>query len=142
MKARLNGKNPNISLLLSCLRSTGFFFTFTSNTIFSCNSKGLIDERTRFNIFRDATAHRFKSYMGAFHNSPLYAWDEGFLALTADMVYVRDDLVKEKKLDVFSGMIVQSLYVGGAALVISAGLLIFTVTKARKKEEDVNREEK
>ena len=82
--------------------------------------------------------------MGAFHNSPLYAWDEGFLALTADMVYVRDDLVKEKKLDVFSGMIVQSLYVGGAALVISASLLIFTVTKARKKkkEEDVNREEK
>ncbi|RQD78407.1 MAG: cytochrome C [Candidatus Syntrophonatronum acetioxidans] len=106
--------------------------------------EGLIDERTRFNIFRDATAHRFKSYMGAFHNSPLYAWDEGFLALTADMVYVRDDLVKEKKLDVFSGMIIQSLYVGSAALVISAGLFIFTVTKVRKKkkEEEGNREEK
>lgn len=105
--------------------------------------EGLIDERTRFNTFRDATANRFATYMGAFHNSPLYAWDKGFLALTSDMVYLRDDLIQEKKLDIFGGKIKQSLFLGGTALVIAAGLLAFTVvTVKRKKKEEGSSNEK
>ncbi len=96
---------------------------------------GLIDERTRFNIFRDATAHRFAAFMGAFHNSPLYAWDKGFLPLSADMVHLRDNLVKEKKLDIFGGKIMQSLFLGGAALFIAVGGIFFTVVWVRKKEK-------
>ncbi len=104
--------------------------------------EGLIDERTRFNIFRDATANRFAAFMGAFHNSPLYSWDKGFLPLTANMVHLRDDLVKEKKLDVFAGKIQQSLLLGGAALLAASGLIVFTVVsvKKKKKEEEKTKE--
>ena len=42
-----------------------------------------IDDRTRFGLYRDSTAHRFSAYMGGFHNSPEHAWDEGYEALVS-----------------------------------------------------------
>ena len=60
----------------------------------------LIDDKTRFGIFREATAHRFATYMGGFHNSANYAWDEGYLGLVSGIVAERDNAIRTKKLSI------------------------------------------
>ncbi len=60
----------------------------------------LIDEQTRFSIYRESTAHRFSAYMGGFHNSDNYAWDRGYLALVQGIVAERDQAIKTKKLSI------------------------------------------
>ena len=50
----------------------------------------VIDDKTRFSIYREGTAHRFSTFMGGFHNSAKYAWDEGYLALAQTLIGERD----------------------------------------------------
>ena len=54
----------------------------------------VIDDKTRFTIYREGTAHRFSAYMGGFHNSPKYAWDEGYLALAQTLIGERDAAIQ------------------------------------------------
>jgi hypothetical protein len=87
--------------------------------------EGLIDDRTRFNIYRDGTAHRFSAYMGGFHNSPEHAWDDGYLALVSGLVAERDQMVQTKMLSVIRGKMGQVLGLGIAGAV---GLVVALVT--------------
>ncbi len=60
-------------------------------------TEGLIDAKTKNSLLRNALAHRFSAYMGAFHGSHEAAWDEGYLALTDDLIKVRDTYTQLKK---------------------------------------------
>lgn len=89
--------------------------------------EGLIDDKTRFNLYRDSTAHRFATYMGGFHNSPQHAWDEGYLTLVSNLVAERDQLVQTKMLSMIRGKMSQVLGLGIAGV---AGLVLALVTIA------------
>jgi hypothetical protein len=97
--------------------------------------EGLIDDRTRFNLYRDSTAHRFSAYMGGFHNSPEHAWDEGYLALVSGLVAERDQMVQTKMLSMIRGKIGQILplaIAGAAGLVVAIVSLVLVVWLWRK----------
>ena len=55
---------------------------------------GIIDDKTRFSMYREGTAHRFSTFMGGFHNSAKYAWDEGYLALAQTLIGERDAAIE------------------------------------------------
>jgi hypothetical protein len=80
----------------------------------------LIDERTRFSIYRESTAHRFSAYMGGFHNSANYAWDRGYLELVQGLVAERDQAIETKKLSMIRGKVGQLLILGIAGLSVAA----------------------
>lgn len=91
------------------------------------HNQNLIDDQSRFMIYRDSTAHRFATFMGGFHNSPLYSWDKGYLGLTSDMLALRDNAMAAKK-----ASIVQIAVMVIAVLVI---LLILTAIYLHKKRK-------
>ena len=86
----------------------------------------LIDERTRFSIYRESTAHRFSAYMGGFHNSANYAWDRGYLALVQGIVAERDQAIETKKLSVIREKVGQLMILGitGLSIAIISVLLV------------------
>ncbi|MFC1802450.1 hypothetical protein ACFL0D_00620 [Thermoproteota archaeon] len=67
----------------------------------------IIDARTRFSFYREGTEHRFSVYMGGFHNSAKYAWDEGYLALAQTLIGKRDAAISHiyNSAGVFLGII-------------------------------------
>ncbi len=81
---------------------------------------GLIDDKTRFSIYRESTAHRFSTFMGGFHNSANYAWDRGYLELVSGIVAERDTAIKLKKLS-----IIQNLSIAGLAIALGSLFLVF-----------------
>ena len=70
---------------------------------------GVIDNMTRFGIYREGTANRFSAYMGGFHNSAKFAWDEGYLALAQTLVSERDAAIEAKKISMMLPMIQDNL---------------------------------
>ena len=102
--------------------------------------EGLIDEMTRFGIYREATAHRFSTYMGGFHNSANFAWDEGYLAMVTGLVHERDSLIERKKLSMIRGKMGQivPMSIAGLAIAIlgllSAGFLLIRYGRMKKKK--------
>jgi hydroxylamine dehydrogenase len=88
---------------------------------------GLIDDMTRFGMYREATSHRFAAFMGGFHGSPNHAWDEGYLELVSGAVAARDGAIVQKKLSVIQGKLPQFLGFGIAGVV---GLVIALVAVA------------
>jgi hydroxylamine dehydrogenase len=105
---------------------------------------GLIDEKTRFAIYRESTAHRFATFMGGFHNSALYAWDKGYLGLASDIVHVRDDAINTKKLSIIRGKMAQltGMAAGSGLLAILALAFGFYNRRAHKKENHDNEQGK
>ncbi|MDW7650311.1 MAG: multiheme c-type cytochrome [Bacillota bacterium] len=100
-------------------------------------AEGLIDEQTRFGIYRESTAHRFATFMGGFHNSALYAWDKGYLGLATDIVHVRDDAITTKKLSVIRGKIGQLTGIAGGSgilALLALGYAVYT-RRGQKKEQ-------
>lgn len=98
--------------------------------------EGLIDERTRFGIYREATAHRFSTYMGGFHNSANFAWDEGYLELVSGIVAERDSLVQKKKLSMIRQKMGQlfPLAVSGLGIALaSISVLLWMMIRNRLK---------
>lgn len=85
--------------------------------------EGLIDERSRFGIYREATAHRFSTYMGGFHNSANFAWDEGYLELVSGIVAERDSMIQKKKLSMIRQKMGQIFPLAVSGLVIAAAAL-------------------
>jgi hypothetical protein len=104
----------------------------------------LIDERTRFGIYRESTAHRFATFMGGFHNSALYAWDKGYLGLASDIVHVRDDAITTKKLSVIRGKIGQLTAMAAASGVLALLALAFGMNARRgqKNKQSDNKQDK
>ena len=104
--------------------------------------EGLIDDRTRFNIYRDGTARRFSAYMGGFHNSPEHAWDEGYLALVSGLVAERDQMVQTKMLSMIRGKMGQALGLGIAGAVglvvalVGMGLLFWFWRRSSKPQAE------
>ena len=102
--------------------------------------EGLIDDPTRFNMYRDSTAHRFSAYMGGFHNSPKHAWDEGYLALVSGLVAERDQMVQTKMLSMIRGKMGQALGLGIAGAVglvlalVCLGLLVWLWRRSSKAQ--------
>ncbi len=97
--------------------------------------EGLIDDKTRFSIYREATAHRFSAYMGGFHNSANYAWDEGYLELVSGIVAERDHLIVTKKLSVIRSKMGQIMPIGITALavaLVSIFLVLWVLIRNRK----------
>ncbi|HZK25687.1 MAG TPA: multiheme c-type cytochrome [Oscillospiraceae bacterium] len=90
--------------------------------------QNLVDEQSRFMIYRDSTAHRFATFMGGFHNSALYSWDKGYLGLTSDMVALRDRAITAKK-----ASLVQTAVI--AAVVLIFLLIITTIYLLRKRKQ-------
>ncbi len=88
---------------------------------------GLIDEQTRFGIYRESTAHRFSTFMGGFHNSANYAWDRGYLALVSGVVAERDKAIEVKKISVIRGKITQLLVIGITGLVVALVSLVLVL---------------
>lgn len=98
--------------------------------------EGLIDDRTRFGIYREATAHRFSAYMGGFHNSANFAWDEGYLELVSGIVAERDSLIQKKKLSMIRqkmGQIVPMTISGLAIAVAALAAVLWMVIRKRLK---------
>jgi F0F1-type ATP synthase membrane subunit c/vacuolar-type H+-ATPase subunit K len=93
---------------------------------------GLIDDKTRFSIYRDSTAHRFATFMGGFHNSALYAWDKGYLGLATDIIALRDQAIDTKKMSI---VIIAQVVLSVLALL--AIVLALIVLYRRKKKKDV-----
>jgi hypothetical protein len=104
--------------------------------------EGLIDDRTRFNLYRDSTAHRFSAYMGGFHNSPEHAWDEGYLALVSGLVAERDQVVQTKMLSMIRGKMGQliPLAIAGAlglvVALVGAALLVWLWRRSSKPQAE------
>jgi hypothetical protein len=104
--------------------------------------EGLIDDRTRFNLYRDSTAHRFSAYMGGFHNSPEHAWDEGYLALVSGLVAERDQAVQTKMLSMIRGKMGQLIplaiagAVGLVVALVGAGLLVWLWRRSSKLQAE------
>jgi hypothetical protein len=101
-------------------------------------NEGLIDEKTRFSIYREATAHRFSTYMGGFHNSAKYAWDEGYLALVGNTIAERDNLMVEMKLHMIRGKMGQVLPLSIAGLAVAvcaaaAGVIAIVLLRKRRR---------
>ncbi len=97
--------------------------------------EGSIDDMTRFSIYREATAHRFSAYMGGFHNTANFAWDEGYLELVSGIVAERDNLIVTKKLSIIQGKIGEILPIGIAGLavaLVSISLVIWMLIRNRK----------
>jgi hydroxylamine dehydrogenase len=90
----------------------------------------LIDEQSRFMIYRDGTAHRFATFMGGFHNSALYSWDKGYLGLTSKMLALRDRAMAAKK-----AQIVQIAVIAALVLVVSLIVSFIYLHKRNKKEK-------
>lgn len=101
---------------------------------------GLIDEQTRFGIYRESTAHRFATFMGGFHNSALYAWDKGYLGLASDIVNVRDGAINTKKLSVIRGKIGQLTGLAGGSGLLALGALGAIYIERRKRKKLINTE--
>ena len=102
--------------------------------------EGLIDDKTRFSIYREATAHRFATYMGGFHNSANYAWDEGYLGLVGNTIAERDSLMVEMKLHMIRGKMGQVLplsIAGLAIAVLSAAVGITALVIHRRRRRPV-----
>ena len=97
---------------------------------------GLIDDQTRFGIYRESTAHRFSTFMGGFHNSANYAWDRGYLELVSGLVAERDKAIEVKKISMIRGKISQLLILGIAGLIValvSLFLVLWFRFKSSKK---------
>ena len=95
--------------------------------------EGIIDDRSRFSIYREATAHRFSAYMGGFHNSANYAWDEGYLELVSGIVAERDHLVVQKKLSMIRGKMGQIMPLSIAGLALASASLLFALWLALRR---------
>jgi hydroxylamine dehydrogenase len=98
-------------------------------------NEGIIDDKTRFSIYREATAHRFSTYMGGFHNSANYAWDEGYLGLVTGTIGERDSLMVEMKLHMIRGKMGQVLplsIAGLAVAVVSVFGVLFLLIRNRR----------
>ncbi len=87
------------------------------------HEEGLIDEMTKNSMMREALAHRFSAYMGTFHGAHEAAWDEGYLALSDDLIHARDTMIEQKKLSMIKDkMGKQFLLSTGAAILAIFGL--------------------
>jgi hypothetical protein len=82
---------------------------------------GLIDEQTRFGIYRESSSHRFSTYMGGFHTSANYAWDHGYLELVQGIVAERDKAIKTKKISILMPLSIAAV----AIAVVSVLLLLW-----------------
>ncbi|MCK5671133.1 hypothetical protein KAI10_07100, partial [Candidatus Bathyarchaeota archaeon] len=89
---------------------------------------GVIDNITRFGMYREGTANRFSAYMGAFHNSAKFAWDEGYLALAQTIVGERDAAIEAKKISMMLPMIQNSLFPMSTAGVILGALGVLMIS--------------
>ncbi len=105
--------------------------------------EGSIDDRTRFELYRESTAHRFATFQGGFHNSPLYSWDKGYLPLTADMVNLSNKTKEtmanatEKAVeeDAEEDESLQSFFIIGSLGILGVGLIGGGVYWWRRKEK-------
>lgn len=84
------------------------------------SEEGLIDNMTKNSIMREALAHRFSSYMGTFHGAHEAAWDEGYLALSDDLIHTRDTMIQLKKLEMIKDKM-------GSQFTLSAGAALLSI---------------
>lgn len=68
------------------LRDVDNVFSGIVQGAYALEKAGLLDSMRRQSVTRNALAHRFSAFMGAFHFGYEYAWDEGYLALMDDMI--------------------------------------------------------
>jgi hypothetical protein len=71
------------------LKESDRLFSLICATSYQLRDRGVLDEQARGALVRESLAHRFSSYMGSFHGAYEYAWDDGFLALSDDLLKLR-----------------------------------------------------
>lgn len=73
------------------LKESDRLFGKVAELTYALRDREVIDDLERGSFVREALAHRLSAFMGAFHGAYEFAWDEGYLALSDDLLHLKGD---------------------------------------------------